>query len=108
MSTGLNCIYVEIKPGAWYYVLEGDFGNRFDWMADASVVGPFKTMEEANKHLHENNANPGGYWQVSNGNITDRERKMYDELSKRAKNPLVGSGLAAWERMMKSIELGSN
>lgn len=62
MSTGQECLYVEVKPGEWYYVLEG-YGapkQAWDWREFADATGPFPTQEALRKHLHDNHANPGG------------------------------------------------
>ncbi len=56
MSTGLDCAFYEIKPGEWYYLLE-QYISRDQYDA----YGPFTTYEQANAHLHDNHANPGGH-----------------------------------------------
>jgi hypothetical protein len=63
MSTGLECIFVEEKPGRWFYVLEDGSAPKdaWDWMDYATAYGPFKTMEAAHDHLDRHHANPGGY-----------------------------------------------
>jgi hypothetical protein len=64
MSTGCNCVFVEVKPGEWFYILE-DYSapkNAWDWREYAEAYGPFPTYEVANAHLHDNHANPGGHW----------------------------------------------
>jgi len=60
MSTGLECLYVEAQPGQWYWLLASS-RDGFDWMEDAQVVGPFASFDKADDHLHDHNANPGGF-----------------------------------------------
>jgi hypothetical protein len=62
MSTGLECSFVEVKPGEWWYLLESGFApkNAWDWREFADAYGPFKTEDEASEHLRKNHANPGG------------------------------------------------
>lgn len=62
MSTNSECLFVQIKADEWFYVLE-DYSapkNAYNWMDHATAYGPFKTEDEANKHLRDNHANPGG------------------------------------------------
>jgi len=35
--------------------------GAFDWRDDATCYGPFDSYEEANPHLTDNHANPGGH-----------------------------------------------
>jgi len=61
MSTGCECLFIEIEPKKWYYVLE-DYNapkNSWDWMEYARAYGPFTTEEKAEEHLFDNHANPG-------------------------------------------------
>jgi len=63
MSTGLECRFIEVKPGRWYYLLE-DWDSpkgAFDWREYATAYGPFSTEDEAVDHLSDNHANPGGW-----------------------------------------------
>jgi hypothetical protein len=62
MSTGLECLIVEHTPGHWYYVLQ-DWDcpvGAWDWMEYATAYGPFRSEDDANRHLSQNHANPGG------------------------------------------------
>jgi hypothetical protein len=63
MSTGLECEFIEVKPGSWYYLLEGWDAPKMadDWREYANAYGPFQNVEEAQEHLRRNHANPGGY-----------------------------------------------
>ncbi len=63
MSTGYECIFIEIKPNQWYYILQnGDCPvGAFDWLDYATAYGPFSTEDVGHKHLERNHANPGGY-----------------------------------------------
>lgn len=79
MSTGLNCEIIEVEPEKWYYILEHGSApkNAWDWYEYASAYGPFGSYDAATAHLHDNHANPGGYWKIE-----------YDET----KPPLAGTG----------------
>jgi hypothetical protein len=69
MSTGLNCVFLEEKPGRWHYVLE-DYNapkNSWDWMEYAKAYGPFQTEDKAADHLSDHHANPGGWFRVPHG-----------------------------------------
>lgn len=58
MSTGAECRYYEKQPRQWYYDLqEYPYGATEDF----DTQGPFSTFADAQRHLHRNNANPGGY-----------------------------------------------
>ena len=62
MSTGLNCLFQEVSPLRWFYLLEHSHApkNAWDWREHSTAYGPFPTFEAADKHLDENHANPGG------------------------------------------------
>jgi hypothetical protein len=61
MSTGYECEFVNIPNEGWYYMLQNwTCPVGCDWYTDATSYGPFKSFEEADKHLYENHANPGG------------------------------------------------
>ena len=64
MSTGLNCLIIEVEPGAWYYLLEEGNApkNAWDWREFATAYGPFGDVKQAQTHLTEEHANPGGWW----------------------------------------------
>jgi hypothetical protein len=64
MSTNSECAFIEVKPNEWWYVLEDIHApqNSWDWREHAQATGPFKTNEEARKHLHRFHANPGSYY----------------------------------------------
>lgn len=56
-STGADCWFEERTPGEWYYHLQ-----RYPYGAtqDYDVEGPFRSYQEADRHLSANYANPGG------------------------------------------------
>lgn len=62
MSTGCNCLFVQVEAEKWYYVLEHGSApkNAWDWREYSTAYGPFSTEEVAHQHLHDNHANPGG------------------------------------------------
>lgn len=80
MSTGLECQFVEYKPGEWFYILERDDApkNSWDWREFATAYGPFTTQKIADEHLSDNHANPGGYSVVE----FDPEAKTDDVLER--------------------------
>jgi len=58
MSTGANCVFIEQKQGEWIYKLQCyPYGSNDDY----DTFGPFTTFKQANKHLEDHHANPGGY-----------------------------------------------
>lgn len=58
MSTGAECFFTEKERGKWHYNLQRwPYG---EW-PEFDEYGPFKTFGEAHRHLHNHNANPGGY-----------------------------------------------
>lgn len=62
MSTNSNCLFVQVETESYYYILE-DYNapkNSWDWREFSSSYGPFASYEEANQHLVDNHANPGG------------------------------------------------
>ena len=65
MSTNSECAFIEVEPNKWYYILEDYHApkNSYDWREHAQAYGPFASMDVAEKHLHDNHANPGGYWE---------------------------------------------
>lgn len=62
MSTNSECLFIEVEPGKWFYVLEDRDApkNAWDWREYATAYGPFSSEEAADKHLGDNHANPGG------------------------------------------------
>lgn len=91
MSTGLECNFVEYRPGVWYYILEqGDAPrNSWDWRDFADCYGPFASYEQASKHLSANHANPGGYT-VLEYELENQERApdaVLEKLIKEAISP---------------------
>lgn len=60
MSLNADCQIKEVKPGEWWY-----FYQRWPYglCPHYNKFGPFKSQEAAEKHLRENQANPGG-WSV--------------------------------------------
>lgn len=80
MSTGLNCVFIEPKPGTWYYVLEHGFApkNAWDWREYASCYGPFSSEDAAIEHLSDNHANPGGWGTVANSRY--KSDPIYEKL----------------------------
>jgi hypothetical protein len=56
VSTGLDCQFIEYEPGKWKYKLESSF-----YREQYETYGPFMSFTQAEKHLEDNHANPGGY-----------------------------------------------
>ena len=63
MSTGLNCDIVQKSTNEWFYILEDWDAPKqsWDWREFATAYGPFPDLEQAKKHLRENQTNPGGH-----------------------------------------------
>jgi hypothetical protein len=63
MSTGLECVFEEIAPHVWYYVLEHWDAPKqcWDWREYATAYGPFRSEDAAHAHLARHHSNPGGY-----------------------------------------------
>ena len=60
MSTGADCLIYEKEPNKWFYNLQRwPYGETPDY----DTYGPFKSQEEAENHISDNHANPGG-WSV--------------------------------------------
>lgn len=62
MSTNSECLFIEIERGKWFYILE-DYSapkNAWDWREHASCYGPFASEAEADQHLCDSHASPGG------------------------------------------------
>jgi len=62
MSTGLECLFFEHKPGVWFYALEDWDSPKggWDWRNHATAYGPFDSKDAAREHLNRHHANPGG------------------------------------------------
>lgn len=63
LSSGLECAFIEVGPGQWYYLLQDRDCpvQAWDWREYASGYGPFPTEDDAIQHLNENHQNPGGW-----------------------------------------------
>ena len=90
MSTNVNCLFIEIEPAKWYYILE-DYNapkNSWDWREYASATGPFKTEETAHTHLRNNHCNPGGSGVQEYKEPIDLEKDtVLKELIEKAEDP---------------------
>jgi hypothetical protein len=98
MSTGLNCGFIEVSPGAWYYLLE-DWNSpkgAWDWREYATAYGPFGDLERALEHLSDEHANPGGYW-VDRYN-PEKPRQLDEVLARLLKEavPPEGRSVGPW------------
>jgi hypothetical protein len=59
MSTNRDCQFKEVEIDQWYYWLETALEDDYD------KYGPFHSFTQAQKHLRDNHANPGGFsWEV--------------------------------------------
>lgn len=85
MSTNSECSFIEPKPGEWFYILEHYHApkNSWDWREHATAYGPFTSNDEAEQHLSENHANPGG-WSVTD-NAHFRMDPIYESLIRDAR-----------------------
>jgi len=85
MSTNLECLFVKWNENEWYYALQNwDCpAHCWDWREYATAYGPFKSEEQANDHLTNNHANPGGACYERNPN---KENEVLIELIEKAEN----------------------
>ena len=82
-STGYDCEMFEYKPNQWYYAL----ATRAEPYDDDWVVsGPFRDVEAAWKHLHDNHANPGGASEIPHASVKQHP-KRFDAWMKKAQKP---------------------
>jgi hypothetical protein len=90
MSTGLNCEFVNVEDKGWYYILEHGNApkNAWDWREYASAYGPFTSEEQAQTHLHNNHANPGGW---SSGEVSKEQLKGDKTLQDLLKDARIGN-----------------
>jgi hypothetical protein len=103
MSTGLECAFYEVEAkGEHFYILQ-DWdcpAGAFDWMEYATAYGPFRSLADADQHLSDNHANPGGgsmraYVEGSNATVDallSAARKRPVERRGDVILPFVGSG----------------
>lgn len=68
MSSGLELVYIEYRPGQWYWIRQS--GNCpvqcWDWREhDPDVVGPFPTAEATDADYRTHEHNTGGYCTAS-------------------------------------------
>jgi hypothetical protein len=86
MSTGYECQIIELEPDEWYYLLQ-DWNcpvGAWDWREYATMFGPFRTYELAEKHLSDYHANPGG-WSVLDYDEKRTQDPVLQALAKTAK-----------------------
>lgn len=58
MSTGADCVFIEEKPGRWFYEIQRwPYGETDEY----DRHGPFRSEDAASDHLTKHYANPGGY-----------------------------------------------
>ncbi len=86
MSTGYECMIVELKPKQWYYVLQRGSCpvGAWDWTEHADIIGPYASCEAAIQGLSDNEANPGGWSEIDHDSMRPERR---EELLKRARKP---------------------
>lgn len=88
MSTGLECAFVKLTTtGEWWYLLENWDSPKgaCDWREYASAYGPFASEEEADEHLRQNHANPGGGWTDDQCTPDDVVERLIKEAGERQK-----------------------
>jgi hypothetical protein len=89
MSVCRNCEFFEYQPGSWYYIVENTNSpkNCWDWTEPeySEVCGPFRSQDEAHTHLHENHANPGGYYNYPHEEVKENQER-FDKYVKRARS----------------------
>jgi hypothetical protein len=79
MSTGRNCFFLKNpRSGEWFYVLQ-DWDcptAAWDWREYATAYGPFTATDEAEKHLREKHANPGGSHYTTPEELDDVQERL--------------------------------
>lgn len=103
MSTGCNCLFIEVAEKEWYYILEDTYApkNSWDWREHANAYGPFTSEGRARDHLFNNHANPGGSMTESytEGYTPDElETQMFAEARKR-KHRSASEAFGPYKRM---------
>lgn len=88
MSTGLECEIVEVTPGEWFYVLQNwDCPvGAWDWREYATAYGPFGSEDEAEQHLSDHHANPGGWSVVEyepGAKLSETEQTLFADARER-------------------------
>jgi hypothetical protein len=93
MATGLNCEFIEYRPGRWYYLLEDESSPKTaaDWREFSTGYGPFASRLLAGEHMSAYHANPGGSM-----TLTYAERRSNSEIVEKliAAAPAVTGSLA--------------
>ena len=84
MSTNRECVFIEVEPKQWFYVLENGNAPKdaSDWYDFATAYGSFPTFDKALEHLGSNHANPGRFSQLnyhSELTISVSLQKLIDE-----------------------------
>lgn len=82
-STGLNCEIIKANDGRWYLGLEDDWSRgEMHWH------GPFSSMEQADRYLSKNFANPGGFMVDESGTEDPPSRPLRPRRPLRPSRPL--------------------
>lgn len=66
MSSSRECLFLEIEPNQWWYVVEDVYASDEggDWREQASAYGPFDTIDQGIDHLNAHHSNPGGWIEI--------------------------------------------
>lgn len=100
MSSGLECEFYGESDTAWFYVLQ-DYDcpvGAWDWREVATAYGPFGSYEQAQEHLRNNHANPGGhsFYRPGTFRVDDTLAKLFSEA--RAENERQARDDRRWGR----------
>lgn len=95
MSTNSECLFVEPKPGEWYYILESYNApkNAWDWREYADATGPFSSETAAQEYLSTHESNPGGSSTFSHSYF--KPDAVYETLIRNAHAPKSGFSMYA-------------
>ena len=67
MSTGADCRFIQAADGTWTYELQNwPYGHSYSY----TTHGPFTLFDDAEKHLHDHHANPGGFSRRPHPDVT--------------------------------------
>lgn len=91
-SRNVECEIIEYAPGKWYYAFERfeDPDGKYNWRDhDVDCYGPFPTAQDAEDHLVNNNANPGGHTVLDYAHVSKSIfAPQYDYWVKHAESPI--------------------
>lgn len=85
MSTNSECLFFQWNENEHYYLLEDCDApnNAWDWREFATCYGPFQSEKQAEEHLRNNHANPGGACHIRQADKSDVILQAHVEEAKK-------------------------